>query len=535
MKIKKFAAILLAVILTLALTVPAFAAVTPGDYNSYVKYETTTGGTITIVPSENEDLSGTSFVAYKVFNLVGVYGSGSATHYAYDLEPAFKGLFATLLGKNVADVTPEAAKHYVEGQTTAAQLSQFGKDVSTYASTYSGSDLLTCSGTASTGSYIFTAAQLGGAGLYVIADKTSATSTYNPMAYAVVTNYNDVTITRKGITPTLEKSITGTADADNDGIPDYAEAASRMIGATIPFQLKSAVPNMTGIASYTFKFTDTLSSGLTYNNNLVVKIGDTLLAESTDYTASCTGNVLTIIFKTDAAKWKAAIVGTPIVATYSATINSNAITVDKENNTAKVTYTNNSGSDHDSTPSKVVISELNFTVNKINEAETSLQGAEFALYTTVDNTGAKPAYSGAVKFSLDTTDGVYYVDSNGSTVLTSDNAGHVKINGLEAGAYYLVETKAPAGYNLLTSDVTVTVKTRLKDLDQDGAADDIEYYAVIDGEEVAYTTVINTTGVILPATGGIGTTLFQVGGVAIILLAGVFLVINRKKVFGSSK
>lgn len=539
MKIKKFAAVLLAVLLTFALCVPAFAAFDADDYNSYVTYSGTgslTGGTITIVPSEGEDLSGTSFKAYKVFDLVDVYvGLGNVTHYAYALEPAFYTLFAgsNFLNCNAADVTSEAAYNYVKAKTSAAQLNQFGKDVAAYAAV-AANGVTGYTGTAGASSYVFSKLE---AGLYVIADTTTASATYNPMAYAVVTNYNDVIITRKGTTPTIDKSVVGAEDSDNDGIPNYAEAATGMIGAKVPYQLTSKIPNMTGIASYTFEFADTLSSGLTYNNDLVVKIGTTTLAAATDYTATCVSNVLTITFITTSDNWKAANVGDEIVATYSATINSSAIVNILEDNTAKVVYSNSPTSTNSSVPSKVKVSELDFTIKKTNDevgTPTALAGAEFALYTTVNTTDTGPVYGGAVKFTKGT-GGVYYVDSSGSETLTSDDSGLVELNGLEAGVYYLVETKAPTGYNLLTGAVTITVKAKLVDLDSDGDADDIQYYAVIDNGVVSSTTVINTTGVILPSTGGIGTTLFTVGGILIILLSGVFLVVNRKKVFGSGK
>ena len=101
--------------------------------------------------------------------------------------------------------------------------------------------------------------------------------------------------------------------------------------------------------------------------------------------------------------------------------------------------------------------------------------------------------------------------ANGSgTVGTATYTVPYDMHQVEDGTYYLVETKAPTGYSLPTGAFTVTVGTTA----------------------AGSSTITNTSNIFLPGTGGAGTVLFTVGGIAILLGAGAFLFLNRKRLFG---
>lgn len=138
-----------------------------------------------------------------------------------------------------------------------------------------------------------------------------------------------------------------------------------------------------------------------------------------------------------------------------------------------------------------------------------LDGAEFRLYDT-------PAGGNEILL-IKTEDGYIVPDSAQKAEnpkYVNIEAGFAKICGLKEGTYYLEEVKAPAGYNPLTSRIKVTV----------GRAQDSDFDGIID-EAVK---VVNNTGVMLPETGGIGTTIFYVVG-GLLMAGAVVLLITKKK------
>ena len=145
-----------------------------------------------------------------------------------------------------------------------------------------------------------------------------------------------------------------------------------------------------------------------------------------------------------------------------------------------------------------------------------MDGAEFKLYSNEDL--ADEHEIKVVK------DGNNYrvataeeIAADPKVVVNVIEAGHVNIKGLAAGTYYLVETKAPAGYNKLKE----AVKVEIEDLDED----DNDLLSTVTAKEVS---VENKAGVELPATGGIGTTIFYVVGGVLVVAAGVLLVVKKR-------
>lgn len=141
------------------------------------------------------------------------------------------------------------------------------------------------------------------------------------------------------------------------------------------------------------------------------------------------------------------------------------------------------------------------------ENKQALAGAEFKLYTDAECTDA-------LKFTKNVDNKYRYDEANGNTTLTSLADGMINIEGIKEGTYYLKETKAPKGYNLLKDAIIITINA-------DG---DIKTGTTT----VTQVDVQNNAGSILPSTGGIGTTIFYIAGALLVLAAGVVLIAKKR-------
>lgn len=189
---------------------------------------------------------------------------------------------------------------------------------------------------------------------------------------------------------------------------------------------------------------------------------------------------------------------------YYANVNDDAIVNHAMNNTAKLTYGENN--DMESNPSTTTTKTFGIPLFKCTKYNTALAGAEFILTTTKNDDTT------ALKFTEK--NGKYRFDSNGEPRLVSSDNGYFDIEGIKAGTYYLKETKAPTGYNLLKEPKTVEIA-------EDGKIK-------VDNKTVERVDVVNNTGTILPHTGGMGTTLIYLIGGALVLGSG-FVLANKKR------
>ncbi len=179
-----------------------------------------------------------------------------------------------------------------------------------------------------------------------------------------------------------------------------------------------------------------------------------------------------------------------------------------------------------------------FKLYKANEAGTELTGDPISFVETTKNVGESDS---------DTNKGLVYnyrvatADEKTTANTTTDTikAGDVRIGGLATGTYYLVEEKAPDGYNKITSNVKVVVETNGITVGN-GTANTARYATVTVGADNRsdagpksgkYTSggvqVENQAGTVLPSTGGIGTTVFYVTG-GILIIGTIILLMRRK-------
>ncbi len=211
---------------------------------------------------------------------------------------------------------------------------------------------------------------------------------------------------------------------------------------------------------------------------------------------------------------KSYTIGAEIKVTYSALVNEKRRCEDFENS-ATLTYSNNpiAGTENTTTPVEETVYSSKIVIDKYEKDSTTtkLEGAEFVLYKEVTPEGETTATKQYYKWN-DTAKKVEWVNTiaNATTVKTDKN-GAASFDGLADGTYYLVETKAPAGYNLLEKPVKVEVK---------GGTTETALTVIAN--------VANQAGTLLPSTGGMGTTIFYVLGSALVLGAVVLLVTKKR-------
>ena len=156
-----------------------------------------------------------------------------------------------------------------------------------------------------------------------------------------------------------------------------------------------------------------------------------------------------------------------------------------------------------------------FKYTKNGEKEVALKDAEFILYR---ETSEGKEYAVVANGKLTG----WTKNEGDATKLVTPANGKFSIAGLDAGTYYLKETKAPAGYNLLKDPIKVVITASIDETTHAGTAT-ITYNETYTGE----VKVENNTGTELPSTGGMGTTIFYVlGGV---LMAGAFVLLVVRK------
>lgn len=560
---KKLASLLLAMIMVLNMTSTGFAA----NENQH---------TITI--KNEKEKEGHTYEAYQVFagdisdhKLTNIeWGSGVNGDEVLDaLKKMDESPYADCSSAQaVADVLAGF-------DNNSAQLDAFAAIV--------GQHLATVAGTSTEKKSPYTISVTGD-GYYLVKDEdTSLNEGEDAYTKYILEVIKDVEVTAKADVPTIDKKII--VVDDDEETTEETTTANAAVGDTINYKLTSKVPAMDGYVKYFFIVHDTMTKGLTFDEDSVkVEIGETELTAGEDYevessTLEATGETnIEIIFKNFISKKDDK--GKDIVITYSARLNENAV-IGVEGNPNKVTleYSNNPYAADEgepdnpdkpteptgktpeketyiyvtgielikidgSTGDRLAGAEFKITGDKLNKVlvrkDVFTESDEGTYYKLKDGSYTEEAPTGQTehddKYESTATK---YVKSVETEVIETkqfveaeaitDTSGVLRFEGLAAGDYEITEIKAPNGYNLLSDPINVNITWEAPTDDESKActwSSDTDDAKIVDGR--IQLAVENKTGAQLPSTGGIGTTIFYAAG--IILMAGaVFFVIRRKR------
>ncbi len=341
-----------------------------------------------------------------------------------------------------------------------------------------------------------------------------------------------------------DKDVTGKPTYDTETTEKWNDVADYCIGEAVPFKLYGTMPDtINDYTKYKYVFHDTLAAQFTAPESTAVTVKiDGEAAQGANVVVD--GQNITVTFA-DIKKGNTITENSIVTVEYSAVLNSNAVIgLDGQQNEVYLTYSNNPNwvgtgendtpNDDGKTPKDAVIVftyELDTTKVDGTDSTKKLSGAEFKLLNADKSKEAKVDTDG--KF-------VEWVDLDNGTKLTSGEDGLFKVIGLDDGTYYLKETKAPAGYNLLANPVEVVVTATTVNNQEWGMTDasaaltNLEVTAAgkagtaDTSTGVASITIANNAGSTLPSTGGIGTTIFYVAGGALVVGAGVLLVSKKR-------
>lgn len=392
-------------------------------------------------------------------------------------------------------------------------------------------------------------------GYYVMADESAATAT-DPVGSAFtlgllqVVGGENVEVTTKIDYPTVVKKVQEDDITTDDGYgAGFNDVADWDANTDVPFKIIATMPsNIDEYDHYYMNFTDTLDDTFGNPENIVVTAGTKTLVKDTDYKIETTGNDMNIVIM-DLKGVDGLTVDdkTTVTVTYTAKLNVSGANLaiighDGQENKVKLEYSNNPNKTGDGsskpddtgeTPEdKVIVFTYELDITKIDGATKAIiENAQFKLgndknqWATVNEDGY---FTG-------------WVDNEASaTVLKSDANGIFKVIGLDDGSYKLKELNWSEEYNIPETafDAVIDANTLFTQDDYANAsAALIELTGSVNGKDdtgvnaddgIVAGTIENNKGTTLPSTGGIGTTLFYVGGGCVVALAGVALITKKR-------
>ena len=503
-RMKRIMALMLAAIMMMAMSVTAFAAGTTHSLTVNVK-----GG---------QDLKGQTINLYKLFDVT-ESGEAPNKNYAYTVNTQYKATLASVLGISANS----------KDEAFAEAVTQLGTDNSTEVQNFANT---------------FTTKALEG--------KLAATATSNKILDSnTAYTFSDLSAGYYLVYVTGGKEIQSslvTVDADRSTVNLKTEAPSitkkadketAEIGQVVTYTVTGAIPDTTGYDSYVYKINDELTKGLDFVNNangtactdnkVAVKVAFT---DGTDASTAPTTATLDAVnhrkMTLDLSSWvreNQRNKGKEFNVTYYAKVNDKAVVAEK--NSAKLEYGNDPDNTTETTPSEAKTPTYPLNIKKTDHKTSGLlAGAKFSLYTETEyNKDADTRQ--AIKVTG--INGNYVVDpTSENTVFESaatkigENEYNLHVNGLAEGTYYLVETEAPDGFNKLTAPVVIKIT---KSADTDVNKWTISKDGTVENDKII--DIENSTGSLLPSTGGRGAIAFAV--IAALLVFGVAVSFIRDK------
>ena len=396
-----------------------------------------------------------------------------------------------------------------------------------------------------------------------------------------------LTVSLKRNVPTLEKKVKDINDSNVDDVAtngDWQDSADYDLGDTVPFQLTGTMPqNIAAYSTYKYVFHDSLSKGLTLDKDSIkvyVKNGDTETelakatkgapgytvttsndstpavnsTEKTEFTGATNFSVSFADLKTARAAGNGTITldkDSKIIVRYTATVNENAVIGSKGNpNEANLEFSNNPNYSGETQPTgttpndRVIVFTYEVDINKIDDsaAKKPLSGAKFKLEKKVPDLYTEGAQKGQQKTDA-SGNKLYKWEQIGEEIAATKVKDGSAVKSYTApflrvddGTYRLTETVAPTGYTpiapkeftIIANHDTDSADPKLTSFKLTGLTTSaIEQNTNPSG--IASADIVNTKGTGLPSTGGMGTVLLYVAGIAVFVLAGATLVMALRR------
>lgn len=546
-KFKKLNAVITATLMAAALSVPMASSLSVSAASG--------DNSITVIAG-NDKMTHTAVAAYQVF--AGTYNDTDANLTitgwgdGIDVAAFITAIKAdsTIIGASFKDVdiTNDAA-----GAQAVADIVGKWTDNSDEAKAFA--KLAVANAATKSGTYSEGVISGIADGYYVMADESAATAT-DPTGSAFtlgllqVVGGENVEVTTKIDYPTVVKKVQEDDKTDDGGYgAGFNDVADWDANTDVPFKIIATMPsNIDEYDHYYMNFTDTLDDTFGNPENIVVTAGTKTLVKDTDYKIETTGNDMNIVIM-DLKGVDGLTVDdkTTVTVTYTAKLNVSGANLaiighDGQENKVKLEYSNNPNKTGDGsskpddtgeTPEdKVIVFTYELDITKIDGAtKAAIENAEFKLgndkdqWATVNEAGY---FTGWVD------------DEASATVLKSDANGIFKVIGLDDGKYKLKELNWSEEYNIPETAFEAVIDANTAFTQDDyanAAAALIELTGSVNGKNdtganagdgIVAGTIENNKGTTLPSTGGIGTTLFYVGGGCVVALAGVALITKKR-------
>lgn len=463
---KKIFAVLIAFVLTLSMAIPAFAAGT---------------NQITVTNTVKDE-------TYNLYKMADLTTDGEA--YSYTVTTAWADFFKQDDVQAYFKVNANGVLTAVEGLTSNSDaMRTFSKLASAYAEENNIAAQATQVSADNGSSIVFGNLDNG---YYMIS------STLGTLAIIESTPKNTAQeIKEKNEGPTLDKSV------EEDSTKTFGAENDAEVGQTVNF--KVVIAGKSGAKNYVMH--DKMEAGLKFNPDSVkISAGGKELEAGKDYNVitnpedDCTFEIEFTKTYLDTITRAMTSSAKQIQITYSATLTADALEyVDGVENEAKLTYGDKQSTEWDKTTTTTHAIEL--LKYKGDDADKNpLAGATFELKDEDMNTLA------LVKIDDNHYRRATAEDTNTVTSFVTNDIGKIKISGLDSDTYFLTETEAPVGYNILVKDTEV----------------------VVSHDETLTFEVANNTGRELPSTGGMGTTILYIaGGVLVVAAVAVFITKRR--------
>ena len=510
--IKRIIALLLTAVMTMTMSVTAFAA---GPTNC----------SLTVNVNGGQDLKEQTISLYQLFDVT-ESGKAPNKNYAYTVNTQYKDTLASVL--KIAETSKD--------EEFAAAVTKLGDDNSTdvqkFANDFTATALTKKLGATET------------SGKIKESKKSYEFNNLKPGYYLVyVTGGKEI---QSSLVTVDESTNTVNLKTEAPSITKTANKTSVNIGDVVTYTVKGSVPDTIGYGQYVYTIHDELSKGLDFVNDangtalgadatkVNVKVAFTDAGVTDNGTAPTTATLDTNNkrkMSLNLSEWVRANQtnkGKEFTVTYYAKVNKDAAVTEK--NKAELEYGNKPGETTTTTPSEAKTPTYPLDINKTKKgSEEKLAGAKFRLYSSEADAKANDE-SKAIKVSpvVAGVAGNYVVDPASTTtefesVENIEEKGYnLHVNGLAEGTYYLVETKAPDGFNKLTAPVVIKIT---KSADTDVNKWTISKDGVDEKDKII--DIENSTGSLLPSTGGRGTIAFAV--IAALLVFGVAVSFIRDK------